>query len=341
MKFSTTVIFSVLFAVVAGFYTYLSPNPESVKAVSPSSASARLVALEGDNEINWIQIQNLERKEPITLALEGDRWILRYPVSYPTDPLIVNGLVTALTLSTVGRRLFPEEGWDEYGLLNPSIKVGIQTKRGGKRQYLYLGSQSPVGEYIYAKWEGGMDYFLLDKNFKQAFDRSLYSVRQKQIFRTPVGDISRIDVKTASRELELARENGQWMWVKPSQAASGLSVSKERMDEFLILLRDLFVKDFLDAEKKDRREYGITDDGTSIKVWGTTVAPEVFYLGREAPAKNGFFGTRAGENVIFLVSRDNIRLLFEMLETAADEAVAMAAKQSSQMAAKSSTQKTG
>ena len=317
MKLSTTVVFSLLFVTVAGFYTYLNPRSDSPATLS-QVASLRLVPLEGDDRIDWIQIQNLERKEIITLTLQGDDWVLKYPVSYPTDPLIANGLVTALTLSTVNRRSLPQESWGEYGLRNPSIKIGIQTKRDKKRRYLYLGHESPVGGHVYAKWEGAKDYFLLDVNLKRAFDRSLYSLRQKQVFRTPVGDISRVYSKTFSRELELARQNGEWVWMKP-EAISGRPVPKERTDELLILLRDLFVKDFLDTEKKNRSEYGITDEGMSIKVWGSSAAPEVFYLGQEETTKDGFYGTRAGENIIFLVARDNVRVLFEMLEAAADE----------------------
>lgn len=317
MKLSTTVVFSVLFLTVAGFYTYLNPQSGTSSALSPSSA-AQLVSLKGGDQIDWIQIQNLERKQTFTFILRGESWMLKYPVLYPADPLIANGLVTALTLSLVNRRLLPEKDWEEYGLLNPSIKVGIQTKRDEKRRYLLLGHQSPVGEYAYAKWEGAKDYFLVDINLKRAFDRSIYSIRQKQIFRTPVGDISRIYVKTFSRELEFTGQNGKWAWVKP-QTIAGRPIPKERIDEILIQFRDLFVKDFLDSEKKDRSEYGISDEGMPIKVWGISDAPEIFYLGQEFPSRDGFYGTRAGENIIFLVARDNIRALFELLEVTAEQ----------------------
>ena len=87
MKITTTLLFTILFVVVAWFY--LEHKPQSSQETGTDSSSAvvtqKLVDLESEKMLNWIQIQNIERKETITLYRDDDRWMLKYPVVYKAD----------------------------------------------------------------------------------------------------------------------------------------------------------------------------------------------------------------------------------------------------------------
>lgn len=318
MKFSTTLTYSFLFVVVAGAYTYFSPNERP--PVPQGLPSHQLLPLEGDDTIAWIQIQNRKKKETVTLASQGEAWRVEYPVRYPADPLLAQGFVTALSLSTKARRLHPEEEWDEYGLENPDIRIGIETKRNKNRRFLYLGKKSPLGDYIFARWEREGEYFLLDANLKRSFDKSLYSLRDKRVFRSRLNEATKIRLEGFhDAPYEMLKKDNHWFWSEP-RTLSKRPIKKERLDELLFLIRDLLVKDFLDEEKTDLAKTGLSEKAGSLAVWVKTEKSEILRLGHEVPPRDGFYARRDGENTLLLVARANIRLLFETFETMVLEA---------------------
>ncbi len=315
MKASVTVTFSCLFLGVAVLYARLSPVSMPGAGTNPAEALLRVLPLLRDGGVRWIEIQNTPKKETIALEKQEEGWQLLTPVNYPADPLMAEGLATALKLSSKARRLLPEKGWEEYGLLNPDLKIGVEAEPGKKR-YLYLGDPSPVGNFVYARWEDEKEYFLVQADLKRAFERSVYSLRLKQIFRTSMQDVSKIHVRTLSADYEILKKGGKWFWIEPIPIL-GRGVSKSQSDEILGAIADLYVKDFLDQEKGTPVSLGFMASSPSIQLWGKGKKPEVFRIGREAAAQDSYYGMRENEKTFLLAARGNIRGLFQMMETMA------------------------
>ncbi len=325
MKASVTVTFTFLFLAVAALYARL--NPATLPGVLDSTAGPlRVLPLLNDGGVQWMQIQNLEKKETVTLQKKDGIWRISFPVSYPADPLIAEGLATALKISSKARRLFPERGWEEYGLLKPSLKIGVEAEPG-RRRYLYLGDASPVGHFVFAKWEGEKEYFLVQADLKKAFERSVYSLRLKQIFRTPPNEITKIHVRALDGDYEILKKGQKWFWMEPIPIL-GKPVPKKQSDEILAVIADLYVKNFLDEEQGSRQALGFSATSSSVKLWGGAAGktPEVLKIGREAGTQDAYYGLRENEKTVFLVARGNIRVLFQMMETLAQSAAASPAK---------------
>lgn len=324
MKSSVTISFTVLFLVVVAAYLWLKPQ-NTTKIIEGPPQVMRLLFLEENDEIVLIEIDNKEKDQVITLALENGTWYLKHPVFYEADPVIVHGLVAALTMSFRERRLKPEKGWEEYGLEKPRMRISIETKQSHQRRSLYLGDTSPVGRFIYGRWEGEKEYFLLAPEIKSAFERTVYSLRQKKIFRGNLENLVKIQVMVDREPYELSRRNGTWYWVEPIEVL-GEKVALTHIKELITQMEGLYIKDFLDEAQWQRRDAGVEAARNSITLFYEKDTSEQLILAKEMPKRDAYYGIRKDEDVLFLVARDNIRHLFQVLETAALEAKAEAAK---------------
>ena len=314
MKVSVTFVFLLLFVLVGMFFLYVHPPAEEGFSITSAPAQSRLLPLEEGDDLTLIEVLQPEKKEKIILTQEDEGWVLTYPVRYDAEPLLANGLASALLWSMKARRMIREKEWSEYGLDQPVMKIGIETRKNAKRRYLMLGHESPVGNHVYARWEGDWEYFLLNRDILKAFDKSLYTLRAKQIFRRPPESINKIVIQSAQEEFEFIRRDGRWIWVQPV-AILGEPVEPERMEELILQLYGLFIKDFLDGVKIDRQNHGFQTSEVLIQLIGEGRKPESLHLGAEIEDKDSYYGYREKENVLFYVARNNVRAFFEILES--------------------------
>jgi hypothetical protein len=242
MRFSTTAIFLLLFAAVAGVYVYLTglEAREKKSAQALRVESLQLLPLEDDDEIDWLHVRNAENNVSATLARENGQWMIVQPVRYAADPVVAEGFVTALRLSTKARRLTREKEWGEYGLDTPALKIGVGKKKDRKRRNLLMGDLSPVGHFVYARWEEEEEYFLLNADLKRVFDQTLYGMRMKRVFRVPLKKVTRVTVQTVSGNYEISKLDNQWYWVEPA-AILGEELRKRDLDYFLSRVERIFI----------------------------------------------------------------------------------------------------
>lgn len=311
MKFSLTVVFFLLFLVVVSAYIYLVPTASRQGSVSKNDLNSRLLQLEDDDEITTLEIENNSEKEKIIFAKEEHRWFLREPVHGAADKLLIDGLTAALTLSSKARRLTPESGWQEYGLEKPALKVGLATQKHQEIKRLYFGDKSPVGDFVFARWEDEDEYFLLDPNLMKAFQRSAYSFREKKIFHQPLKQLSTIRIQNESEVYEVNRQDSGWVWVEPIEFI-GQPITPGDADLMVNLMRGLYIKDFLGAETgAAEKGFGMLGPETVLEMRSIdNEVSEALHLGEELPVRDAFYARKNGEPEVFLVARDKIGEVF-------------------------------
>lgn len=311
MRFSLTVVFFFLFLLVVAAYVYLVP-PAPKPSPDKEPLNARLLNLEDSDEITVLAVEDQVHGEKLRFVRREGRWFLEEPLKGPADKLLVEGLAAALTLSAKARRLMPEGGWSEYGLDDPKVRVGISTKRRPEVRTLLFGDSSPVGDFVFARWEGENDYFLLDPNLMKSFQRSAYSFREKKIFQRPLKGLSRVKIQNDSEVYEINRQESGWVWAEPIDLI-GRPVSADAADLALGLLRGLFIKDFLGEEMQNTdKGFGLLSPETRIEMGGIGSADdhEVLQLGDELPVRDAFYARKEGESEVFLVARDKVGEIF-------------------------------
>ncbi|MDD5217411.1 MAG: DUF4340 domain-containing protein [Candidatus Omnitrophica bacterium] len=315
MKFSTTLIFILLFVLVLFFYFELSPPRTEAPFVPPAgddSAGGSTFSLGKDDRVVWLQIQNIEKNETATFVLKKGLWMLKQPVRYEADQGFVKAVIQELLRLEKVTPFVPERKWDEYGLLRPNLKIGIETQKDPHRRYLCLGDPSPVSQMIFARWEGEESYFLVDQSMMGIFDVSLYRLCEKRIFRVSREDVSRLMYRIESKMYKLEKRNGIWTWVGP-ESLNGITMRPEDAERILDLIGNLYIKDFMTGGQQGDTGYGFSERVDYIKLWDNRDVPHVFYLGGEYPGRDAFYGRREGDDTVFLVDRLNIQSLFDQL----------------------------
>ncbi len=318
MRFSTTLLVLVLFLAALGAYLHLrvptpAPEPEEPEPLEVVQ-STQVLPLERGEKISLLQIQKPSTNETRTLALEEGEWVIKYPVMDTANMQIVESFITKFRLAERQKQFEPEKGWEEYGLLKPSWKIGIETTRQPARRYLLIGDRSPVGDTYFARWEHENTYFLLAVSFASIFDQSIYTLRDKRVFRRLEQGIDKFAIQIGQEIYEISVREDAWVWEKPL-FLKGRRVEPQMAEKLEGLIHNLYVKEY--DEPADAAEY--FRDGDVMKLWTRRGAVQSVQIGNEYVARDAFRLRRSGENQVLLVDRKKIRLLLEMIFTLAGE----------------------
>lgn len=310
MKVTTTLFLGVLLTGL-GVYYFVWERPLSLRSRAEAGTVRVLTLVEGDSP-SWLMIQNRDSKEMISLKREGGDWHLEFPVSYPAENLLVEGMLSALTYASRLRRL-PFEGQQkkEYGFDSPKIKVGIATQKDPRPRYLLFGESSPVNRAVYAWWEGDGEYFLIPLELKSSFERTIYSLRQKKVFRSALKEAVWIHLKSREREYRLEKKEGRWFWVLPPLAGE---IPADKVSELTSSFETLYVKEFLDGENPFDERFGLDPSTVFIAAGTREGKSERVVLGKPAGGKEAIYSLRDGENVILLVSEEHLKALLQKFE---------------------------
>ena len=313
MKIRTT-LFLALFLAGLGSYYFFSEKP--FREAGAELAPIKILTLGEGDSLSFFHIENQVSKEMISLHRSGKEWMLDYPISYPAEKFIAEGMASALTFSQRLRRL-PFKG-DEKGLGfdSPKIKIGIETQKEPKRRTLLLGEASPIGGGVFARWEGEDEYFLISPEIQASFERSVYSLREKKLFRFPWDGLVWIQIKAGEKVFRLQKTGGKWSWTFPSLSGE---IPADKVSDLVYSFQSLYVKEFLDGKNPDKKEFGLQAKGSFIAVGGNGGTEERLILGARALGKDALYVLREKENIVLLVSEKNLRSLLQMFEVSFQE----------------------
>ena len=306
-----------------GFYLYHSDRLSRERAESRVQ-SKKILQLPDKNQIESLLIENTG-KEPLEISKEGNRWWIVKPFRYEAEDLVVDGLLSALTLTT-WERSFPAGGVDpeEMGLANPDqkITVTLRAESGLEKKRLLMGRDAPTGKYIYARWEESSEIFMLYEQFSKAFDKSLYALRKKRIFDAAAEEIFAVRVSLEGRNFALVKRDGTWQAARQprsEQAADGrasesgeaevkeaASIDPVKTERFLSDLTGFYAKEFLDGMDPQNPDLALTERKYSIRLVRNDNTEIVLWIGKANKEKEAFYGLKEGEQTVILIPETKI-----------------------------------
>lgn len=311
MNLGRTLLFCLLFAFVTGVAVYRMRVERQFLAVSPDEVN-RSVFLSDQESISRIEILDRVGKTETVLNKENGQWFLESPVHYPADPGIAEGVAVAIRMASRQPRLRGEKEWDEYGLAQPDVEVRIDVPKQ-KAETLFIGAPAPFGNAVFARWDFERGYLLLQGEMKDVFCQSVYSLREKRVFRTPAGEIQTIYAEMGPKSYQWKKDGGKWYWMEPL-TKFGREISPKSMGRVLAVLQNLYAKKFLDDNKKSRAELGFFIIHDRIRIGSEFGNPEVFHFGNEVPLENAYYGFRENEDTVFLIDRGKVIELIDLLK---------------------------
>lgn len=316
MNLRRTLLFCFLFALVTGIALYQTRLEKQLQMIAPDEVN-RNVFFGNQDTIERVEILDHGRKTETVLNKENGQWYLESPVLYPADAKVAEGVAVTARMASRQPRLRGEKEWDEYGLAKPEIEVRIDVPKK-KAETLFIGSPTPFGNAFFARWDSERGYLLLARPMKEVFDQAVYGLREKHVFRTPVGAIRKIYVEMGPRCYQWKKDGGQWYWMEPL-SKFGEKMPSGDMDRVLAALQNLYVKKFLDDNTRSRAELGFFIIHDRIKVDSDSEKSEIFHFGNEVPLENAYYGFRENEGTVFLIDRGKIFAWIDLLHAVANE----------------------
>lgn len=319
MKFKHTLLFILLFVIVLGIY--VSQNKKQTQKVAEVQKTneefivqveEKGLELKPDEKINFIQVQNIEKDAAFWLEYQDSEWNLVYPVRALADQSMAQGMAGMVKMAMNQKLLRPEADWEEYGLKDPEMKIGVGTTAGQERHFLLLGETAPLGDVFFARWDDRQAYFTLPNAVKAAFRKTVYEIREKRVFLTPLPKMDKITIALGERSFEWMLKKGAWYWMEPLDLL-GKSVEPDQMAAVIQILSRLYAKDFVAPadQAKFASKVDMISDRIVIRAGSQS---ETVFIGDEEPLKTAYYARRENDKNLFLIDQTKIIEVLELLD---------------------------
>ena len=303
MSWKRSLFFLFLLIAVASFYYFKVRQQYSAEtpfSFSTESAKMSVLSLAGQESVDHLTLRDTSKESEISFQkTKGHNWRITRPVDYPAEFAIVDGFAALLKLSPRIRQ-FSTEGLSlsEFGFNAPRLSICISTNQRPNEKCLLIGSDAVAFKGAYAKWIDESKYFLVDANFVAAFDKTLYSVRKKQVFLLTDQEISSVHFRSSEHEYEIKHQRKQWWLEKPLHAGVGI----DAVNSILVYLSGIYVKEFLDTELPEHQKFGLKQPARIIEVTSRDGSKQTLIQGREAPGQDAYYAQGSDGRTVLLIS---------------------------------------
>ncbi len=310
MSSKRTLVFILIVVVLAIFYyaKLYKPTTGPMSAFSPEVAQSFILDVPAHDNVNRLSLY--DKSKDSTIVFEKDSkntWHIVSPVHFPAEPLIVDGFVTLLRKTPRLRPLSAHEvDLKDFGFDQPNLKICVGVSQH-KDRCLLIGGKSVIGQGAYAKWEHETAYFLVEEIFLKSFDKTLYSVRRKQIFHLLEDEISEIHFESGKNKINLVHSGKQWTLRGRFEA----TIAPQIPSQLLLELSSLYVKEFLDDKNPDELKSKLKSPARTIRIVFRDGSEQVLLQGKSAQGRDAYFARFNEPETVFLVSRGKLDHLEE------------------------------
>ncbi len=264
----------------------------------------KLIPLGVNEKITSISFSDFQSKEKFRFERKNNDWVMTVPVCFPALATILNAMVNLIEMSERGKpfRVRQSENTNEYGFSKPAFQICIATDQNSNEKCLLLGNPSPLLPACYAKFESENEIFLLDFNFRTAFEnRTPYSLLQKQVFPFALRAAERLEIQYGGQSAGYYKKANEWYLENSAEPLSG-----EEIEKLLGALNYLHIREFVNGDSNDP-DFGFeTNVKGKIRVKFSNGWTQILFLGREVPVKFGYYGRLADWPNIFLISKEKL-----------------------------------
>ena len=315
MKFRTTL---ALLIIALGIGSYIWFFEKKTMSTDEQEEKGKLVFHLKADDVDKIEIVK-EKESIVCVKDKGGDWQIEHPLKYKADksPLrsITSRLESLSSVRVIRRAELDEKKLEEFGLARPRLTVRFTASGGGGG--LSIGSDTPLGNNVYAKIAGGEDVFVVDKNIRPVFDKEVKDLRDRGVVDFDVGDLTKVQITRGDQRLELVQESGVWRLAAPVQ---GLA-DPDKVSGMLRKIKHARVRDFTRDAPKDLAAYGLDKPRVEIALWSAKdQSPRTLLLGKEAE-KNVIYARRGGTDAVVTVGDDVLKDLTRSPQELRDQKV--------------------
>jgi hypothetical protein len=195
MKKKEYIILAVIIILLGG-YLFLRNNDRSRYVLPALEAIA-------DGDITRIEI--IASGEAIGLSRDGEHWRIGEN-AYPADASSVSDMLSTLSTLTLTALVSETGVYSPYDLTGDK-EIGVRAWTGDRMvRDLALGKAANTYQHTFVRIGEDPNVYHADGSFRQTFDQTLDSLRDKTALTFATGDITAIDIVSGEKHLVLALE---------------------------------------------------------------------------------------------------------------------------------------
>lgn len=299
MKLRPGPILALTLLVGLGIYTYVAEFRGREGAEKAAAAKDRPVAIDRAS-LKAIRITN--GNGDLRLEREGEDWKLTAPIPTAADKDAVEGLLNALEMAHVERRITDAGERKNYGLDPPRATLQIETSAGGQPESLAVGDSNPIGGTHYALLPGTNDVAVVSGSLGDVADKTLLALRDKSLLALDAWKMKRFTIERGRETIRMEKPEEGWIIRQPIEApADGPTIT-----DLLTALQNLRATS-IPSEKPtdaDLRRYGLQPPQARLVLFqeGWDVDKTVVF-GKEDPG-GGRWARTLGRDPVFMVPAD-------------------------------------
>ena len=257
MKFRTTIILFVVFAIFLAVVLFFDNKGKEDKTAGPEEKLMTLAAA----DIRKITF----KKDGETLTFKKDDkggWEIIEPMAVKADDGEVGAFADSFADLKIERIVEKEKAdLKKYGI--PRKEVWLWLKGPETPVRILIGMENPLDNTFYAQKEGDPRVILLAGSLKTMLEKKLFDFRQKDIFKFESGDVKSIRLVARDVTWEAMKNEEGWFIQSPFKALA----KEARISSLLDSLSNQRAKEFVAENKKpedlkksglDKPEYRIT-----------------------------------------------------------------------------------
>jgi hypothetical protein len=298
MRWQTTAVLALLFAVLAGFYYVyeirLGPGREEAAARKGRVFSA------DTKDVTAVAITRSE--DEVRLHREGDDWQLLAPVKARGSRTAVDELLANVLTAKIDREIDPDpKSPADFGLDKPAAELTL-TLKDGTTLGLQLGARNPTGVWVYARERGKPAVFVLGESVLRDATRAAADFRDRTILAFDAKEVTGFEIVLPDETLVVEGAPNDWRITRPV----ALRADSETVREFLDRLAGQKVREFVAEAPPPGAPYGL-ERPVRVTIHSGKDKDRVsrtLLFGKADPAKKGVYAMRAGEGSVLLVPED-------------------------------------
>ncbi len=263
MKAKTTFILLAVTVLLFGymfFYDKKQPSSEEAKRQAQNVANLKI------DQIDGMIIQNGDDK--IELRRHDKKWRLESPIKDQADASLLDGILSEVEgwqkdATITNREIDADKNrLNEYGLNKPKLRLKLLGS--GAPPEIWFGKDAALEGKMYVRFENSKETYVVAQSVEKAIEKKPDDFRDKKLTDLTTAQVSRLILKSAAGEMELARKNEHWELVRPIRARG----DDQKIGDLIAQITTARIQQFVADDRGDLHPYGLTEPRGSLTLFG-------------------------------------------------------------------------
>ena len=260
MNYRKTLFLVVLVGIVSGVAVW--DHFQGTTTADRVQHSKRLLNLDA-KQVSHFEL--VHSNQLIVLEKTGANWDIKQPIAVRADFATVSSTLDELEFTERSRTLTEQDlqgaSLAGFGLEPPRASIKLQTKSG--LVTLLIGNETPTKNALYVQVAGHREVGIAPVALYERATPRLDTLRSRTAIEFTPAAVTRLEIKTADRVIELKKTEAHWTIVRPL----AVRADQDKIGELLCGLTGLQVQDFISEDPKDLHHYHLDEPDREISVF--------------------------------------------------------------------------